>query len=268
MKKMAKVNFQPVLKAEEDTMSKALGEFINSMGDYTAARAMQANEISRQAQAAQMAFNAQQANLANSITDNRLASQYQFNSAQASAANQFTQGMWQQTADWNEAMWEKQAAFNAEQAQIQREWSERMENTKYQRAINDMSKAGLNPILAVTGGGISTGAGSGAAASVGGATMGSGGMAGAAAGSASNYSGIMDQSSGMLGMLGMLFNSLSSASSAIGELGSVGEQVGEAFGEMLTDNKSAAETWKNLPWNEWAAEKGKETREKIKGLFH
>lgn len=62
--------------------------------------------------------------------------------------------------------WKEAAAYNAQQAQIQREWQEKMANTVYQRTVEDMKKAGINPILAATMG-MGTGAvGSGATASM------------------------------------------------------------------------------------------------------
>lgn len=39
--------------------------------------------------------------------------------------------------------------FNAKEAQKQRDYDERMSSTQYQRAVEDMKKAGINPVLAV-----------------------------------------------------------------------------------------------------------------------
>lgn len=60
--------------------------------------------------------------------------------------------------------------FNSTEALKDREFQERMSNTAYQRAVEDMRKAGLNPILAYANGGASTPGGSGA--TITGASMG------------------------------------------------------------------------------------------------
>lgn len=49
---------------------------------------------------------------------------------------------------------------NIDQAQKQMDFQERMSNTSYQRAVADMEKAGLNPMLAYSQGGASTPGGS------------------------------------------------------------------------------------------------------------
>lgn len=46
--------------------------------------------------------------------------------------------------------------FNAMEAEKTRIWSEKMSSTSYQRAVEDLQKAGLNPILAYQQGGAST----------------------------------------------------------------------------------------------------------------
>lgn len=61
-------------------------------------------------------------------------------------------------------------AFNANQASLQRQWQEEMSNTAYQRAVGDMTKAGINPMVAYSKGGASTP--SGASASGSGASIG------------------------------------------------------------------------------------------------
>lgn len=47
----------------------------------------------------------------------------------------------------NQAINRRNNDFNAQQARLQRDWEERMSNTSYQRAIADMRRAGVNPML-------------------------------------------------------------------------------------------------------------------------
>lgn len=60
--------------------------------------------------------------------------------------------------------------YNSAEAMANREWQEKMSSTAYQRAVEDMKKAGLNPILAYANSGASTPGGS--AGTISGASMG------------------------------------------------------------------------------------------------
>lgn len=60
----------------------------------------------------------------------------------------------------------QEQAYNAEQAEIQRIYNQLMASSTYQRSIEDMKKAGINPILAASFGLSADSVNSGAAASV------------------------------------------------------------------------------------------------------
>lgn len=61
-------------------------------------------------------------------------------------------------------MMAQQQAFNSAEAAKSREWSEMMRKTAYQTTMEDMKKAGLNPILAASRGATSADTGAAAAA--------------------------------------------------------------------------------------------------------
>lgn len=242
-------------------MADSIATGVQRAATHSARAAAAANGVSAASQAAQGIFNQNSVNNANAIGSERIAQQYGFNSGQAAAANAFSQGSWQQTADWNEMMWQRQAdwnermfkqqmEFNASEAQKNRDWSEQMENTRYQRGMADMEKAGLNPILAY--GGLATGAGSGGAASVGSASvgtanmspmsgaMGSGGLLNGLSASEGNYTGQMEYLSGALGIFGAAIDGISSAFKNLGQLGTtdLGKLVIELTGDLTENAKT------------------------------
>lgn len=220
------------------SLGKAVGNGLSGMGNYSAQAANRANGVSFASQAAQGAFNQGSANIANDLGSTRIAEQMGYNSA-----------AWDRAAGWNEMMFERQMAFNAEEAQKQRDWMQMMESTKYQRAVTDMETAGLNPVLAVTGGGISVGSGGGSAASVGTPSMSatSSGLLNGISASEGNFQGQMEYMGGFLGLISAVLGGFSSAIQGLGTLGDFGEGLGQALSDILNNRyNSSYETFDKL----------------------
>ena len=116
------------------------------------------------------AINQSIAALANQISQGNMAGQQKYNrNSMLIQMGYNTLGAIQQGV-YNHIEQQAAMSYNSAEAAKNRAWQEQMSNTAYQRAVEDMRKAGINPILAYTQGGASTP--SGAQGTIGSASMG------------------------------------------------------------------------------------------------